>query len=268
MSDQPLSPADRRALLRLYQETWRQLTYPNVQKLSDDQASDVVAEQQRLAAEYAERLPFIPVSRCPYCEKILEYPFDAYGLDGPWWYKSPLAEYPEADACEHFQVLLGAINFRNLVPAEAAVNEEVLPGPSVPFVVPALLELPTMKAVISSFTMPPGYTAYPIAYFAKKRFHGALLHQPWGREAYQVRNAAGQYESWTVATHPWDFNLEPYVNNGVLLWINPGDSTLTLQSQPPCPYVNLPGARQPQKIANGNIELLPPPTGTPLQPFE
>ena len=268
MTDHAFTPSERKNLLRRYRETWRQLTTPNVQKLSREQAKAVIAEQKHLIAEYAERLPFVPVSRCPYCQKALEYPLDAYGLDGPWWFKSLLAEYPEPDACEHFQVLLGAMNFNGRVPAESAVNREIVPGPPVPFVVPALIELPTMKAVISSFTMPPGYTAYPIAYFAKQRFHGGLLHQPWGREAYQVRDESGKYESWAVATHPWDFDLQPYIDKDLLLWINPGDSKLVLHSQPPCPYVNRPGARQPQKIVKGQITLLPPPTGKPLEPFE
>jgi hypothetical protein len=156
-----------------------------------------------------------------------------------------------------------------LKPLEAKVNDEVLAGPGVPFVVPRLLtEIPNMKAVISSFEMQPGYTCYPIAYFSENPVHGAVLHQPWGRQAYQVRNEEGQYEGWMSANDKWDFDLRPWIEKGLLLWINPGDQALALQNQPPCPYVGLQGVQAPQKIVKGNVETGTLPTGEQLQPFE
>lgn len=266
---QTMSPQERRQLLDGYYQRLKNLTYPHNQAFTIAQRQTMAKERDALVREYGERLPFVPLSRCPFCGGVLEYPLDAEGLDGPWWYKGDLTEFPSPHGCKHFRVLLGAINFDSMSPAEAKVNGEVLAGPGVPFVVPRMLaEVPHMKAVISSFQMPPGYQCYPAAYFSENPLHGALLHQSWGRQAYQVRNAEGAYEGWTSANDQWDFDLQPWIDKGLLLWINPGDPAHTLQSQPPCPYVNLPGTRAPQKIVQGILEICPLPTGEKLEPFE
>jgi len=269
MNTASFSPAERRQLLERYYDLRQKLAPPLNQALPMAQRQTMSKERDAAVQEYAERLPFVPLSRCPFCAKVLEYPMDVEGLSGPWWFTGPLAQYPPPDGCPHFRVLLGAIDFQLNRPVEAEMVPEVLPGPGVPFVVPRLLkEIPAMKAVISSLMMPPGYTCFPIAYFSEHPVHGAFLHQPWGRQAYQVLNEQGAYEGWSSANDLLDFELQPWIDRGLLLWINPTDTALTLQSRPPCPYANLPGVRAPQKIVRGNLQVLPLPTGEKLHPFE
>ena len=269
MNTASFSPAERRHLLERYYELRHHLSAPHNKAFPMAQRQMMAKERDAVAQEYAERLPFVPLSRCPFCAKVLEYPMDAEGLNGPWWFTGPLAEYPAPDGCAHFLVLLGAMDFHLNRPVEAELIPEVLPGPGAPFVVPRMLEeIPKAKAVIARFTMPPGYTCYPIAYFSEQPVHGAFLHQPWGRQAYQVLNEEGAYEGWSSANDKLDFELQPWIDKGVLLWINPADTALTLQTRPPCPYVNLPGLRAPQRIVRGKLETLPLPTGEKLQPFE
>ena len=267
-NDAQMTPDERRKLVGAYRDAERRQSYPVVQTLSDDELEQAVADQDRVMAEYAERLPFVPLGRCPICDQALEYPIDLGGLDGPWWYIGDLAPYPQPDACEHFRVLLGAIDFGRREPAEAAANKEVLPGPGAPFVVPSLFDVPGMYASLYGFTMPTGDTAYAIAYFSENPVHGSMLHQPWGRRAYQVKDKQGKYESWTASTAPWDFDLAPYFDAGKLLWVAPNDPTLTLHRGRPTPYDHASGVRQPQLIARGKLTLLPPPSGQPLEPFE
>ncbi len=267
MKNSTFSASERDELVRKYWETWRNLSYPAIESISDKEAEEIIAEKNRLIKEYAEHLPFVKAGRCPLCEAILEYPMDIMGLDGPWWAKGPLAEYPRPQGCEHFRVLLGAIDFHGIKPAEAKPVEEALPGPGAPFVVPRMVELPTMKTVISSFRLPRGYTAYAIAYFSEEPLHGAFLHQPWAREAYQALDENGEYQGWTVANDLWDFDLQPWVERGLLWWINPGDDSLTLHQSGPFPYADTPGVRAPQLIKDGELEQLALPTGQDLDIF-
>jgi hypothetical protein len=269
MSMISLSSDERRALLSRYYGVRHDLTAPHNQQFTIPQRQEKARERDALMQEYAERLPFVPVSRCPFCMEILEYPMDSEGFDGPWWFKDALAKYPLPASCSHFRVLLGAIDFKQAKSLAGQVAKEIIPGPGVPFVVPRLLtEIPEMKAVISSFQMPQGYVCYPAAYFSEKPADSALLHQPWARQAYDMFDEEGKFKGWQSKNDKWDFDLQPWVDKGLVLWINPGDKALSLQNKPPCPYVNLPGVRAPQKIVKGNIEVGPLPTGEKLQPFE
>lgn len=268
MSDAPLTPTERRLLVDRYWDTVRQLSWPHVDGLTDAQAKELMAMRDGVLAEYAERLPRVPLSACPLCGTVLEYVLDTMGLEGPWWAKGDLVDFAVPRSCQHFRVLLGAIDFHNRNPEEAAVHMEVYPGPGVPFVVPRLLGLPQMQAVISSLMFPSGDTAFPVAYFSEKPLHGALLHQPWGREAYRVLDENGRHEGWSVATDPLDFDLAPWIKGGSVSWIHPGDGSFSLQRQLPCPYEGLTGVRAPQRIEQGILRWLPLPGGEPVEPFE
>lgn len=268
MSDTPLTPLERRQLVEKYWDTIRQLSWPHVDSLSEAQAKELIALRDGVLAEYAERLPRVPVSACPLCATVLEYAIDTLGFDGPWWSKGDLVDYAPPRGCPHFRVLLGAIDLHDRVPEEAAVHMEVYPGPGSPFVVPRLLGLPGMAAVVSSLMFPSGDTAFPVAYFSEKPFHGALLHQPWGREAYRVFDENGKPEGWSVATDPLDFQLAPWIERGLLSWIHPGDGSFSLERQLPCPYDGAGGVRAPQRIEQGVVRWLPLPGGEPVEPFE
>lgn len=261
------TPAERKALVDRYWKVREELAWPKSRNLSVDEGRAVVATRDRLSEEYAERLPFVKLSRCPQCGKFLEYPMDNLGFDGPWWAKGPLADYPEPDACEHFATLLGAVDFKGKVPLLPRLLREVLPGPGAPYVIPRMLNLDGVVAVVSTLPFPEGQIGYPIAYFSEKRLHGAFFHQPWAREAYQVKNEDGEYEAWTVKNDVQDFELRPWIEQGKLFWIAPNDPTFRLATTGECPYENLPGPRQPQVIRNGRIELRDPPDDSEVNPF-
>ena len=268
MSEKSFNEVERQRLISAYWESRRQTSWPIFDTLTSEQIRNHYGEQDRLLKEYAERLPFVEISRCPICDAVLEYVVDTMGLDGPWWAKGDLVEFPKPQGCEHFRVLLGAIDFHGRTPSEAAVHRTVLPGPGAPFVVPRLLEIPGMRAVIWSFGLPKGDLCYPIAYFSEEPLHGAFLHQPWGREAYQVFNIEGEYEGWTIANDPWEFEPRPWIDRGLLFWIKPGDESLTLRREGSCPYENLAGIRKPQVIRKGKLSTLSLPTGERLRIFE
>jgi len=255
----------RNAIVNEYWESERTTTAPYVRQLTNEQAREAYARQEALLAEYGRRLPHVRVGRCPFTGDLLDYAFDAFGLDGMWWAREGLVATPMPED-PHFKVLLGAIDFHGREPLEAKPNGQVLPGPGVPFVIPKLLELPGMVEVISRHDLPRGDTAYLMAYFSDAPLDPRDLHQPWARETFSFPDEEGEIR-WTAATDRWDFDLLPWIGNGRVMWINPGDQSFTLLSTGPCPYVDLPGRREPQMIAVGKLGALPLPDGKPYDPF-
>ena len=116
--------------------------------------------------------------------------------------------------------------------------------------------------------LPHGDTAYLTAYFSPAPLHGAMLHQPWARTDYEVLDEAGKNQGWGLSNDLWDFDLQPWIAQGKLSWIAPGDETLTLRTGEPCPYVGLPGVRAPQSIERGVLSHIDLPTGETPQPFD
>ena len=55
---------------------------------------------------------------CPHCGEPLSRAMDPYGLDGPWWLAIGLVRPEEPPACEHFAVLMGALDLRGRTPRE------------------------------------------------------------------------------------------------------------------------------------------------------
>lgn len=220
-----------------------------------------------IVGEYADRLPRVPMSACPFTGKPLLRSFDPFGTDGPWWHKDRTFTPDEPAQPKTFRALLGALDLRGR-PPEA--RETVLAGPAVPFVVPQLLGLPGMLAVVSRIEMVNGNLAYPIAYFSREDIPSAALHQFWTRPELWFKDADGA-SGWTASNAAWDFELAPWVESGQLRWIGPGDAELRVigrESGGRCPYLGLPGDRQPQVLAAGQRELEEAPDGTPPDPFE
>jgi hypothetical protein len=146
-----------------------------------------------------------------------------------------------------------------------------MPGPEVPFVVPRLMDLPGMLAVVGKLDMERSGPAYPVAYFSTEDIHPASLHQEWRRT--DMWYERGGREVWSVKNDVWDFDLQPWADDDRLRWV-----MLDLGDDPPpvhkasdgkaCPFVNLPGERMRQIIFDGGRDLVEPPDGSILNPFE
>ncbi len=227
-----------------------------------------------LVAEYADRLPRMLLSICPFTGRKYKRSFDPFGLDGPAWDARCMVPFDDPDPGPHFRLLLGAYDLCGREPTE--VQEEVQPGPAVPFVVPKLLALPGMVAVISRLTFATGDTGYPIVYFSDQPTPPEKLHQEWGRLDYWFQREGEQDAGWLASNYEWDFDLAPWIDQGKVLWIEPdvdGKDQPKLYKKadpgaPACPFVNLQGDRAPQLISDGEVDLLPLPNGTPFNPFD
>jgi len=264
-----LTKAERNALLQRAWELDSRL-YPEDRSTAPrgrDAASLREMKYQALG-EYADRLPRIVMSACPFTGEALKRSFDRWGLDGPWWYQDREFTIEEPRPPPSFKILLGALQLGGRTPVES--RDPLIPGPEVPFVVPRLLGLPGMVAVVSSLQLDTGDTAYPIAYFSEESIAPADLHQPWLHQEFWFTTPEGK-SGWLVANDVWDFDLAPYLQSGKLRWIAPGDSNGVVvdeENWDRCPYVDLPGDRFPQSIAGGVRDLLPLPDGVLINPFD
>ena len=221
----------------------------------------------QVKGEYADRLPRLVLSRCPFSGEPLKRAFDPFGLDGPWWHSLNDVVFDEPRPPAAFQVLLGAVNFHGRIPVE--VREEVRPGPGVPFVVPRLMGLPQMRAVIGQMKLATGDTAYPVAYFSTAEIEPILLHQPWCRKDYWFPTESGD-AGWSIANDVFDFDLAPYLADGRLWWTDlsdPQGRVLGLRDGE-CPFLDLPGDRELQQVVAGEVGLIGLPTGVPVNPFD
>jgi hypothetical protein len=218
-------------------------------------------------AEYSDRLPRVLMSACPFTGAPLVRAFDPFGLDGPWWHAVRTFDPEEPSAPPSFRTLLGALDLRGRVPAEA--TSTVLAGPGAPFVVPSLLELPGMVAVMHRVELATGDVGYPVGYFSLEDLDTADLHQFWTRQDLWFKTEDGD-PAWTMKNYTWDFDLQPWIEKGQLRW-------LTMEGARPrvvgheqggrCPYAGLDGVRRAQIVARGRVSLKDPPDGSEPEPF-
>jgi len=264
-----LTAADRRLLLDKAWSIEAQLYPDDDAPELDDQARAKLEETYFLTlAEYADRLPRVVMSICPHTGAPFKKSFDPWGVDGPWWHKDREVEIEEPKTPPTFKVLQGALALQGRTPLEA--RAPVIPGPEVPFVIPRLLELPGMVAVVSRLSLATGDVAYPVAYFSTEAIPHPRLHQFWLEEDYWFETDDGK-SGWLIANDLWDFDLAPWVRAGKLRWIEREASALRVvdgRDGPPCPFLNLPGDRQPQSLGFGKRVLLELPDGSPVNPFE
>lgn len=224
------------------------------------------AERRRALDDYYESLPRLAISRCPVCNHALHRAFDPWGVDGFWWQEKLGQPARELPVCPHFRVLTGALNLESLPPRGG--REEAFPGPEVPYVVPRLLGLASMIAVVSSLRMANGYRAYPIAYFSDLTPKPGTLTQTWTQRSYNYRSAEGE-PFFKYDTSPWDFELLPWIERGNLVWIGPDDPGLEVRRSPAraCPYLNVPGRREPLAMRGNKLRTLTLPAGETINPF-
>ena len=261
---QPFPKEERDALVARCREQWALLFPAEGPPPSPPERSQLRERYYQGLAEYADRLPRIPMGACPFTGEILLRSFDPFGLDGWWWHLDRPMRVEEPRAPAAFQVLLGAWKLGRPAPTE--VKNVVKPGPDVPFVVPALFTLPGMQAVIARVELPTGDVAWPISYWSEEKIDQKNLHQPWCREMFWFPTESGA-AGWSIANFPWDFDLAKWVAVGKLAWVDLKEAAPKVVRENLSFLYDLPGDRAPQLLAEGERNLLELPDGVPVNPF-
>ncbi|MCW5966701.1 MAG: hypothetical protein KIT83_21865 [Bryobacterales bacterium] len=236
----PWRPSQRRALLDRYFA------------LFDKEGDERVWQQRALLLEaYMDGLPRMELSRCPYTHFELRHTLDPYGLDGLWWDSWSPAR-PRNERPYFCHAITGAVTLGT--PVEVFAHT-AMPGPAVPYVIPALLADARVTAVVSSF--PCGrHRAYCVAYFSPEECDGLPWPNDWGtnrRWSEGGTTSGGWYEALDME-EVRDFELGPYIERGKLFWIAPDDPQLALRrGLPGCPYLHLPGERRVQYVSQGQV---------------
>jgi hypothetical protein len=239
---------------------------------ADDEASVMLEhldEAHRRAmdlyAAYQDELPRPAVSRCPFSGRVVHLPIDTFGLDGPWWDHERPAR-PIEEQVETVFAVTGAVHIDGEPPVTPFLCK---PGPGAPYVAPRLFASPAVKAVVSSLLAGP-YMAYPVIYFAEDTPWDLARINTWGLDHYSAELPHGEGYSVSIPDDPrdFDFDLEFYIRSGRLLWIAPGDGTLTLRATiEGCPYIGLPGIQHPVGLRDGvmwdSLVTLPDEASTP-----
>ncbi|MGG6297164.1 hypothetical protein ACQ4M4_22455 [Leptolyngbya sp. AN02str] len=276
-------------LYKRYTDGWTLMSEMRAQyPLEDEAAFNALAEASRasdarmkeIVQIYKNQVPVVPLSRCPFCQAINYHSFDFYDLDGLWWatgahdwrriVESNVYRPRERHRlCPHFWSLSGAVALRG-EPSSSPLS--VSPGPEVPFVFTHTLNFPAIKVVISQFNV-GSHIAYPLVYFSE------VKPVPWDDVRPQFKEWSNtiaitfdekdgspnpnleniEYPMVYLNYPPYDraaddFDLAPWIKQGRVLWIAPGDETLTLKQQVEgCPYLDLPGRRDRVQVLNGQI---------------
>ena len=253
--NKPFTEIERRLLLGEYDLLLDKVRYLKSTRQDDpDHTKTEIEEYEKrrnaLWDEYLEKLPRLPISRCPFTGQVVYHSFDPYGIDGLWWNYESSAR-PSFEELPHtFCVITGALKLENGVENTRFL---VKPGPGAPYVIPRLLDHEMVKAVL--YSLPVGkHTGYAIVYFAEFPISDVKWPNHWGMSHYsQGKNGADfrWYETYDDED-TYDFNLKPWIKSGKLQWIMAGDKDFVLHSSVTgCPYLDLPGERKILRIQSG-----------------
>lgn len=232
----------------------------------------LVLLRQKQGSELRRRTPWVLVARCPICDTAIWMQAGIYSLqDGFWFgaYGSGRDEVWKGSVCKHLFCVDGALHLNGHIPTEArpwhddrnaqmALWHYIWMAAEVPFVLPRLLALPTMKAVMCEIPVCDGkYTAYPIAYFAEKKPEPKDFCIPWARKKYL--DTSGGYSVLGERSDAQDFDLEKWVEQGSLFWLDTTHEDYPVAAAHPSafPYKRMDGRKHPYIIREGQIQDLP-----------
>jgi len=204
-----------------------------------------------LRDQYIAGVPFLPLSRCPFTSEIMLHSIDNYGLDGLWW-DYEYAARPQSPLLKTYVALTGAVKLDSKVRWAPFICR---PGPEVPYVIPRLLNLPTIMAVLSSLKIGDNQ-GYAITYYGSPPPQKVPRVNTWGSDTYIFLDENGKscWDSEPESQSDYDFDIEAWIKNGLLLWIAPGDAGLVLRNDTAgCPYLGLQGIKKNQVIYKGKI---------------
>lgn len=201
-----------------------------------------------LRAEYLAGVPRVRLSRCPFTKEVVTHSVDTAGLDGLWWrYEDvvrPVEELPPT-----FFALTGAVR---LADAVEDVPFLVKAGPEVPYVIPRILLHRDVRAVVSTVKV-GGHTGYAVCYFAEPVPPMLARVNAWGANEFWFTDEYGTWwDSSDEDGEEVEHDLAPWVSEGKLQWVSPGDPDLRLRSGlDGCPYLDLPGRRSFVRVQDG-----------------
>ena len=247
----PFTAEERAALLERYFAAYRAADAAELARPERD-ASSFHAEMEAVGRDYVDAVPIVAISRSPYTGEVFETSLDTFGIDGLWWAYDHLFR-PYVPAPADLYGWTGALKVDGPLPA---FSLKTMPGPDVPFVLPAILRHPSITGVISALPIGP-HVGFPVCYFADPAAPppDALERvDDWGVRTFTFRRPDGSLGSGhaTQADEDKDFELGPWLASGKLRWIGPGDETLTLRTgEDGCPYVGLPGERRRRYLQEG-----------------
>jgi hypothetical protein len=237
-------------------ERWRELDFSAIAE-ADVNKNDFPEEMEKLQRKlsnmreyYEKHLPILPLSRCPFTNEFVMHSIDPFGIDGLWWnYNAPVR--PVESLPRTYFALAGALSIRGKVGNAPFLCK---PGPEVPYVIPRILDYSEIKAVISSIKIGP-HQAFPIFYFADPIPNIRRINT-WGTNQYTIMDENGVL-GWNAVEEnleDYDFELEKWIENGKLLWIDSADKSMSLNSDVfSCPYIELSGRREILRIERGKI---------------
>lgn len=248
MSTGPYTQSERRTLLDEYFSLLPAIEDPEKGGTEYDRALQRISV---LWDTYVDGTPRVPISRCPFNLEEFRPSLDAFGFDGLFWKYDAAARRSEP-LRGHVFAFTGAARF--VEPVEPAPFL-CRPGPEVPFVVPRILKREKIRAVLSS--VPIGrHTGYAIVYYCSEPVMDLERFNTWGLDYYELEIDEGVF-GWNVSQpvlQDYDFDLVPWIAQGRLLWIAPGDKTLELhEGVAGCPYLDLKGRRSPLCVQEGEI---------------
>lgn len=202
-----------------------------------------------LIEQYWQWVPEVAVSVCPICRRELKRRFDPVDLTGFWWMERTRRNAAEPTACEHFVLMMGAVNFNGLKPRGGLFD--AYPGPDAPFVVGRILDMEGMVAVVAEIKLQCGYSAYPICYFAKTPPKERSLTQSWLEREYYF-NVDGR-SGWDITEEEFDYQLLPWVKKKKLRWVVNGQLNSESWLAPACPYLKVDGKHKSQRIVGEEL---------------
>lgn len=215
----------------------------------------LIERRGALRQTYLEVLPTIALSRCPFSLEMLERAVDVVDLDGLYWEARGPTRPPIEDAPSSLVAITGAVRIGSPVAWSPFLAK---PGPEAPFVRPDVLAHDGVSAVLSRLPIGP-HIGYPVVYYLDPTTGDVpdrLRLNEWGSERFHVRDERGAWRwgSELDDESSYDYELEPWVEQGKLRWIEPDDASLTLRTGTHgCPYLNLPGHRAVTRIEEGEV---------------
>jgi hypothetical protein len=196
-----------------------------------------------LVEQYWMILPEMVLSSCPFCRRELKRKFDSVDLSGFWWMERTQRDVKES-SCEHFVLLVGAVNFNGLTPKGGIFSG--FPGPDAPYVIPQVLKMKEMIVVVSEIKMGCGYSVYPIGYFSKHPPQQKPHIQPWAQQEYFLTlDGTSAVDVYHI---DFDYELLPWLRKKKIRWVIDGKLNVESENPQSCPFLNADGKRKKMRL--------------------